>query len=61
MQLTDEQRDALLADAEAMVARLAAMFAAHRDLLQDLRRLPLSVSGISPKSAAVSGSTGGCQ
>ena len=54
MQLTDEQRDALLADAEAMVARLAVMFAAHRDLLHDLRQLPLSVSGISPKSAAVS-------
>ena len=53
MRLTDAQRESLLADAEAMVARLTAMLAAHRDLLQDLRALPLAVSGVRPKSAAV--------
>ncbi len=53
MALTGEQRAELLAVAEAMVARLAAMFATHRALLQDLRELPFAASGIHPQSAAV--------
>ena len=53
MALTVEQRAELLAVAEAMVARLAAMFNTHRVLLQDLRELPFAASGIHPQSAAV--------
>ena len=53
MALSEEQRAALLAEAEAMVARLSATFTAHKALLRDLRELPLAASAISPKSAAV--------
>ena len=53
MALTEGQLAGLLASAEAMVARLAAMFATHRALLQDLRELPFTASGIHPQSAAV--------
>ena len=53
MGVTEEQRAALLANAEAVVARLTALFAVHRAMLENLGDLPFAASGIHPKSTAV--------